>query len=95
MYETGASAGISTFIHSLKGRVRINLKHRGVFWQERFDDLVIKSDKQFRIKLKYIHYNPVKDNLVKDPSDWPYSSFLDWKNLDGKRRIKFNFEDFF
>jgi hypothetical protein len=87
--------GISTFMHSPKGRVRIDLKRRGGLWQERFDDLVIKSDKQFKIKLEYIHYNPVKDNLVKDPGDWPYSSFLDWKNQDGKRGIKFNFEDFY
>jgi putative transposase len=87
--------GISTFMHSLKGRVRINLKRSGGLWQERFDDLVINSDKQFKIKLEYIHYNPVRDNLVKDPGNWPYSSFLDWKNRDHTRGIKFDFGNFF
>jgi len=87
--------GISAFIHSLKGRVRINLNFGGRLWQERFDDLVIKSEKQFNIKLDNIHYNPVKDNLVANPGDWPYSSYLDWKNRDSSRGIIFNFEEFY
>ncbi|UCE65111.1 MAG: transposase [Candidatus Zixiibacteriota bacterium] len=87
--------GMSRFIHSLKGRVRINLNHKGPLWEERFDDLVIKSEKQFRIKLDYIHYNPVKDNLVENPDDWPYSSFLDWKNQDDTKGILFDFDKFY
>ena len=27
---------------------------------------------------RYIHSNPVKDGLVADPADWPYSNYLDW-----------------
>jgi hypothetical protein len=27
---------------------------------------------------RYIHANPVKDGLVADPADWPYSNYLDW-----------------
>jgi hypothetical protein len=26
----------------------------------------------------YIHANPVKDGLVSDLSDWPYSNYLEW-----------------
>lgn len=39
-----------------------------------FDDLVISSEKQFRIKLEYIHNNPVKAGLVTTAVDYPYSS---------------------
>ena len=87
--------GISRFIHSLKGRIRSNLSHAGRLWQERFDDLVIKSEKQFRIKLNYIHLNPVKDRLVENAGDWPYSSYLDWKYQDDGKGILFDFERFY
>jgi len=26
----------------------------------------------------YIHANPVKDGLVQEISDWPYSNYLEW-----------------
>jgi putative transposase len=47
-------------------------------WKPRFDDLIIVSEEQFRIKLNYIHNNPVKAGLVSDPCDWPYSSASAW-----------------
>ncbi|MBN1212807.1 MAG: transposase [candidate division Zixibacteria bacterium] len=56
-----------------------------IFWKPRFDDLIIQSDKQFRIKMEYIHNNPVKAGLVAVPSDWKYSSAGDW--LDNKSGI--------
>jgi len=40
--------------------------------------LVVTSQEQFRIKLDYIHNNPVKAGLVSDACRWPYSSVSDW-----------------
>jgi len=51
---------------------------RFVFWKQRFDDLVIWSEKQFRIKVEYIHNNPVKAGLVERSVDYTYSSARDW-----------------
>ena len=48
------------------------------FWMPRYDELVISTEKQFRVKLDYIHSNPVRGNLVGAPVDWPYSSAGDW-----------------
>ena len=61
--------GISKFMHSLKGRVRERLQGKGKFWQDRFDDLAIISEMQFAIKLNYIHENPVRAGLVKNPGE--------------------------
>ncbi len=47
-------------------------------WKPRYDDLIIVSQEQFKIKLDYIHNNPVKGDLVANPKDWPYSSAIDW-----------------
>jgi putative transposase len=86
--ETG-SPGISRFMHSLKGRIREDFQGKGKFWQDRFDDVGIYSRKQFKIKLNYIHYNPVRAGLVDDPVLWPYSSYSDWMNGDKSRGILF------
>ena len=49
-------------------------RRRGV-WQERFWEHQIRSAKDFRLHLDYIHANPVKHGLVESPADWPHSSF--------------------
>ena len=50
-------------------------------WKPRFDDLIIWSEKQFRIKIDYIHNNPVKAGLVERAGDYTFSSARDW--MDG------------
>jgi putative transposase len=48
---------------------------REPFWQRRFYDFNVWSDKKRWEKLNYIHFNPVKRGLVKHPKDWKWSSF--------------------
>jgi putative transposase len=45
------------------------------FWQRRFYDFNVWSEKKLREKLEYMHANPVKRGLVKHPEDWPWSSW--------------------
>jgi putative transposase len=45
-------------------------------WQPRFYDHCIRDEIDFHKHLDYIHYNPVKHDLVSSPGDWPYSSFV-------------------
>lgn len=54
--------------------------HSGHFqlWRPRFDDVIIWSEKQFRIKVKYIHRNPVKAGLARTATDYTYSSARVW-----------------
>ncbi len=47
-------------------------------WKPRFDDLIIESEQQLKIKIDYIHNNPVKAELVEKAGDWNYSSCVDW-----------------
>ncbi len=44
-------------------------------WQRKFYDLNVWSEKKQSEKLSYVHNNPVKGGLVKEPGDWPYSSW--------------------
>ncbi|MCD6249842.1 MAG: transposase [candidate division Zixibacteria bacterium] len=47
-------------------------------WKPRFDDLIVTSEKQLKIKMEYIHNNPVRAGLVEAAEDWRYSSAVDW-----------------
>jgi putative transposase len=46
------------------------------FWQPRFYDFNVYSQKKKKEKLEYLHANPVTRGLVQHPKDWPWSSFL-------------------
>jgi putative transposase len=45
------------------------------FWQRRFHDFNVWSLKKKIEKLRYMHFNPVMRKLVRDPKDWPWSSY--------------------
>jgi len=52
-------------------------------WQSLYWEHTIKDEADLEAHIDYIHYNPVKHGLVKNPVDWPYSSFHSFvrKNL--------------
>ena len=72
-------ASISNFMRDLKRRTAreyfelYNMPY-GRLWENRFDDLSLFTDHAYKIKLNYIHMNPVKAGLVEKPEDWIYSS---------------------
>lgn len=45
------------------------------FWQRRFYDFNVWSWKKRIEKLNYMHMNPVKRGLVRDPKLWAWSSY--------------------
>jgi putative transposase len=45
------------------------------FWQRRFYDFNVWSERKVREKLEYMHANPVTRKLVSHPKDWPWSSW--------------------
>ncbi len=47
---------------------------RGRVWQYRFWDHVIRDQEDLRRHIDYIHFNPVKHGLVKDPFEYEHSS---------------------
>jgi putative transposase len=60
--------------------VRIKRGERGI-WQRRYWEHLIKNDADFQAHMDYVHINPVKHGLVKQVSDWPYSTFRRWVKL--------------
>jgi putative transposase len=43
-------------------------------WMDRFDSQIITSEKFYEQKINYIHNNPVRAGLVKEITDWKFSS---------------------
>ena len=64
-------------IKSLKQGVarRLALRAENSFWQARYYDFNVWSERKFVEKLRYIHRNPVKRGLIERPEDWEWTSF--------------------
>lgn len=64
-------------LQSLKQGVarRLALRAKDSFWQARYYDFNVWSEKKFIEKLRYIYRNPVHRGLVARPEDWQWSSF--------------------
>ena len=67
-------APLSTALQALKQSVARRLIG-GREPQARYYDFNVYTRQKRLEKLSYIHWNPVKRGLVKEPQDWPWSSF--------------------
>ncbi len=56
---------------------------RRAVWKEQVRSLPIYTESKLRAKVTYIHNNPVRQNLVEHPEEWPYSS---WRFYEGDGR---------
>ena len=52
-----------------------DLEESPAFWQRRFYDFNVWSERKIKEKLRYMHRNPVDRKLVEHPKDWPWSSW--------------------
>jgi len=53
---------------------RLKHRHRGV-WQKRFWEHCIRDERDLQNHVDYIHYNPVKHELVGQVGNWPWSTY--------------------
>ncbi len=68
---------LSTAIQALKLSVAAQ-RPEPPFWQPRYYDFNVFSERKCLEKRRYIHRNPVTRGLVERPIDWPWSSFRHW-----------------
>jgi putative transposase len=57
----------------------------GHIWQDRFYDFVVFTEKKRIEKLRYMHRNPVKRGLTRDPQQWEWSSYRHY--AEGERGV--------
>jgi len=58
-----------------QGKLFGKICERAPFWQTRFYDFNVRTEKKRVEKLRYMHRNPVKRGLVAEPEDWRWSSY--------------------
>ena len=72
---------LSTAVQMLKHLVSRELPHPTKdtpFWQPRYYDFNVFTQKKWTEKLRYLHRNPVARGLAGAPEDWPWSSYRHW-----------------
>jgi len=69
---------LGQIMHSLKSFTSSEanklLNRAGRFWQKEYFDRYIRNARHYAKIVAYIESNPVKANLCKRASDWPFSS---------------------
>lgn len=48
-------------------------------WQRRYWEHLIRDDDDLNRHVDYVHFNPVKHGYVPNLDDWPYSTWVRWK----------------
>ena len=62
------------------------------FWQRRYYDFNVYSDRKVTEKLRYMHRNPVQRGLVSSPELWRWSSYRAFAFLE-KGIVKLNWQE--
>jgi REP element-mobilizing transposase RayT len=57
-------------------QINSHLCRKGTFWQDESFDHLIRNERDWLDKFRYIHDNPVKAGLVKSPEDYLFSSLV-------------------
>jgi putative transposase len=65
---------LARVVQALKLSVVLQRRERP-FWQARYYDFNVFTDKKRIEKLRYMHRNPVARELVTKPEEWAWSSF--------------------
>ena len=70
-----------------------NIRHHriGHLFQGRYKAILCQKDSYLLELLRYIHLNPLRANMVKSASDWPWSSHNEYLGLRENPMIDLNF----
>jgi len=81
---------ISTVFKAVKvsSMIGINLRRRerGDLWQDRFYDHALRTVREYNEKVDYIHLNPVRRGLVRQATDWKWSSVHEYAGVSGEEQ---------
>jgi putative transposase len=67
---------VLTFTNQFKGKTTNHswgLGWQGKLWQPRFYDHIVRSNENLQAIAEYISANPVRQEIVSSPEEWPWS----------------------
>lgn len=72
-------------------RVQQNLKTTGHLFERRYHCAIVDADRYLLTLIRYIHLNPVRAGLVRDPLQYSWSSHRNYVGLPGQRWVTTSF----
>jgi putative transposase len=100
---TSNGESISRIMQYIKARFaesynRLN-NRTGPFWNERFKDVIVEEQDNplnyFLWLLWYLAYNPVRQNMIKDPREYKYGAINWYLNTNHKSNIRITIHEYF
>jgi putative transposase len=83
--KDGISSFMSKVLNSYTRYFNVKNKRKGPLWESRFKNVEVRTDEQLLHLTRYIHLNPVTANLVEEPHDWSFSSYVEYL---GKKQVE-------
>ena len=84
MYN-GISSYMKNILDSYTRYFNTKYQRKGTLWQGRFKSVHVDSNEQLLHLTRYIHLNPTTAGIVKNPEEWPYSSYLEYLNKSNEK----------
>jgi REP element-mobilizing transposase RayT len=78
-------SGTATLPHIIQSWKSYTGRRLPVAWQRDYWDRYIRDERHFLSAIDYVHRNPVRAGLCREPADWPWSS-LGGSNTSSTRR---------
>ena len=82
--QTTHNITISKIMHALTLSFSVQFRKKyhysGYVWQGRFKSNVIEGDNYILSCIEYIHNNPIRAKIVRQPQDYPWSSYNFYHN---------------
>jgi REP element-mobilizing transposase RayT len=75
---TPLSRAMKNFLISYTKGINLRYSRIGTLFQGAFKSKAVETYSYLMNLCVYIHANPVKDGLVEEIRDWPYSNYLEW-----------------
>ncbi len=82
LQDDGVSKFTGDFSNSYTRYFNTKYKRKGCLWEDKFKNVSVVSDEQLLHLTRYIHLNPVTENLVGSPEEWEHSSYLEYIKPD-------------
>lgn len=77
-FSTGISRAMQSLSISYTKAINKRFDRVGALFQGSYQSKLIENHSHLLNLCIYIHANPVKDGLVDNLEDWPYSNYLEW-----------------
>ena len=86
--ENGISTFMGNVLNSCSRYFNTKYNRNGPLWQNRFQNVRIKTDEQLLHLTRYIHLNPVTKYIVDDPRAYRWSSYKEYiSDVSDERKI--------